>query len=51
MINEGVFKIYNKCCENYQKVDDLRAKQLGFLPLASDIILFVTFIAEKEREV
>lgn len=43
--------MYDKCCESYHKVDDFRAKLLGFLPLASGIsILGSLYIEHKQGE-
>ncbi len=32
--------LYTQICDSYQKVDDFRAKLLGFLPLASGVTIF-----------
>lgn len=51
MIHDEVFKMYDKCCESYHKVDDFRAKLLGFLPLASGLsILGSLYIEHKPGE-
>jgi hypothetical protein len=38
--DHDIIKIYDKCSEGYHRVDDFRAKLLGFLPLASGIAIF-----------
>ena len=39
-LNIDLIKIYAECSNGYHKVDDFRAKLLGFLPLASGIGIF-----------
>ncbi len=36
-LNSDQLKIYEKCYDGYQKVEDLRSKLLGFLPIASGL--------------
>lgn len=35
-------KLYEECCRSYHRVDDFRAKLLGFLPLVTGAGIFVT---------
>ncbi|MCW3108238.1 MAG: hypothetical protein JWQ09_2744 [Segetibacter sp.] len=37
---DELIKVYDKCSEGYHRVDDFRAKLLGFLPLASGVAIF-----------
>lgn len=40
-------KIYEECCKSYHRVDDFRAKLLGFLPLVTGASLFVSLSGGK----
>lgn len=39
---EYEFKFYEECCKSYHRIDDFRAKLLGFLPLASGAGIFLS---------
>jgi hypothetical protein len=48
-VNNNLIKIYDECSNGYHKVDDFRAKLLGFLPLASGIAILGTLYIKKEK--
>jgi len=49
-LNKDLIKIYEECSNGYHKVDDFRAKLLGFLPLASGIAILGTLYAEEKND-
>lgn len=46
--NENLTTLYNQLCTSYHRVDDFRAKLLGFLPLASGIAIFGLMDPDKD---